>query len=152
MMLAPWKKSYDKPKQCIKKQRHHFANQVPYSQSSSSSHVWTWELDHKESWAPKNWCFPTVMLEKTLENPLESKKIKLVNPKWNQSLNIHWNNWFWSWSSNIWPPDVKRWLTEKDPDARNDCVQEKKGQQRMRWLDGITDSTDMNLNKLQEIV
>ena len=84
-MLARWKKSYDKPKQCIKKPRHHFANQVLYSQSYSSSHVRMWELDHKESLAPKNWCFPTVMLEKTLENPLESKMIKLVNPKWTQS-------------------------------------------------------------------
>ena len=83
--LAPWKKSYDKPKQCIEKQKHHFANKGPSSQSYgfSSSHVWIWELDNKESWVPKNWCFQTVMLEKTLESPLDSKEIKPVNPKGN---------------------------------------------------------------------
>ena len=74
-MLAPWKKSYDKPRQHTKKQRHYFTNKGPYSQSYgfSSSHVWKWELDHKESWAPKNWCFWTMVLEKTLESPLEDK-------------------------------------------------------------------------------
>ena len=85
--LAPWKKSYDKPRQHIKKQRHYFANKGPYSQSYgfSSSHVWIWELDYKESWAPKNWCFWTVVLEKTLESPLDCKKIKPINLKGNQS-------------------------------------------------------------------
>ena len=84
-MLAPWKNSYDKPRQCIKKQRHHFANKGPYSQSYSfsSSHAWLWELDHKEGWAPKNWSFWTVVLEKTLESPLDCK-IKPVNPKGDQ--------------------------------------------------------------------
>ena len=79
-------KNYDKPRQCIKKQRHHFADKGPYSQSCgfSSSHVWMWELDHEEGWAPKNWCFWTVVLEKTLESPLNSKEIKPVNPKGNQ--------------------------------------------------------------------
>ena len=79
-------KSYDQPRQSIKKQRHHFANKSPSSQSygSFSGHVWMWELDHKESWAPKNWCFWTVVLEKTLDSPLDSK-IKPVNPKENQS-------------------------------------------------------------------
>ena len=69
-MLAPWKKSYDKPMQHIKKQRHHFADKGPYNQSFgfSSSHIWVWELDHKEGWVPKNWCFWTLMLEKTLES------------------------------------------------------------------------------------
>ena len=78
-MLAPWKKSYDKPRQCIKKQKHHFANKGLYGQSYgfSSSQVWMWELDHKEGWAPlKNWCFQTVLLEKTLESPLDCKEIK----------------------------------------------------------------------------
>ena len=76
--LAPWKKSSDQPRQYIKKQRHYFANKDPYSQSYgfSSSHVWMWELDYKESWAPKNWCFWTVVLEKTLESPLDRKEIK----------------------------------------------------------------------------
>ena len=86
-MLAPWKKSYEKPRQCIKKQRCYFANKVLYSQSYgfSSSHVWMWELDHKEGWASKNWCFLTMVLEKILESPLDCKEIKPVNPKGNQS-------------------------------------------------------------------
>ena len=81
------KKSYDKPRQHIKKKRHHFADIGPSSQSSgsSSSHVWVWELDYKESWVPKNRCFWTVVLEKTLESPLDNKKIKCVHPKGNKS-------------------------------------------------------------------
>ena len=84
--IAPWKKSYDKPRQHIIKQRHYFANKGPSSQSYgfSSSHVQMWELDHKEGWVPKNWCFQTVVLEKTLESSLDSKEIKPVNPKGNQ--------------------------------------------------------------------
>ena len=82
---APWKKSYGKPRQCIKKQRHYFSDKGPSSQSCgfSSCHIWLWELDHKESWALKNWCFLTVVLEKTLESPLDCKEIKPVNPKGN---------------------------------------------------------------------
>ena len=85
-MLAPCKKSYDQPRQHIKKQRYYFADKVPYSQSYcfSSSHVWMWESDHKESWAPKNWCFWTVVLE-TLESPLDCKEIQPVHSKGNQS-------------------------------------------------------------------
>ena len=81
--LAPWKKSYDHPRQHIKKQRHYFANKRPSSQGYgfSSGHVWMWELDYKESWAPKNWCFWTVVLEKTLESPLDCKEIQPVHPK-----------------------------------------------------------------------
>ena len=92
---APWKKSYDKPRRHIKKQRHDFANKGLYSQSYgfSSSHVWMWELDYKESWALKNWCFWTVVLEKTLESPLDIKEIQSV-------LNIHWKDWCCSWNSN----------------------------------------------------
>ena len=84
---APSKKGYDQPRQCIIKQRHYFANKGPYSQSYgfSSSHVWIWELNHKEGWEPKNWCFWTVVLEKTLESPLDSKEIQPVHPKGNQS-------------------------------------------------------------------
>ena len=87
-MLAPWKKSYGKPRQHIKKQKHYFADKGPYSQSYgfSSSHVWMWELDHKEGWVPKNWCFQTVVLEKILESSLDGKEVKPVNPKGNQSL------------------------------------------------------------------
>ena len=84
--LAPWKESYDKPGQCIKKQRHHFTDKglCNQSYSFSSSLVRMWELDHKEDWVPKNWCFWIVVLEKTLESPLDSKEIKPVNPKRNQ--------------------------------------------------------------------
>ena len=84
--LAPWKKSYDKPRQCIKKQRRHFANKSPSSQSYgfSSSHVQMWELDHKEGWAPKNWCFWILVLVKTLESPLRSNQsiLKEINPQY----------------------------------------------------------------------
>ena len=85
-MLTPWKKSYDKPRHHIEKQRHHFTDKGPYSQSYgfSSSHAWMWELDHKKGWAWKNWYFQTVVLEKTIESPLDCKEIKLVNPKENQ--------------------------------------------------------------------
>ena len=97
---APWKKSYDQPRQHIRKQRHYFANKRPSRQSYGfpSSHVWMWELDHKESWAPKNWCFWSVVVEKTLESPLDSMEIKPVNPK--SVLNNHWKDRCWSWNSN----------------------------------------------------
>ena len=100
--LAPSKKSYDKPRQCIKKQRHHFADKGLYSQTYgfSSSHVWMWELDHKEGWAPENWCFQTVVLEKTLEIPFDSKEIKPVNPKGNQPWTFIGRADGWRWSSN----------------------------------------------------
>ena len=86
-MLNPWKKSYNKPRQHIKKQRLDFANKGPSSQSCgfSSSHAWMWQLDHKESWVPKNWCFWTVVLEKTLESPLDCKETQPVHPKGNNS-------------------------------------------------------------------
>ena len=86
-MLTPWKESYDQPRQHIKNQRHYFANKGPSSQGYgfSSSHVWMWKLDYKESWEPKNLCFWTVLLEKTLESPLDCKEIQLVHPKGNQS-------------------------------------------------------------------
>ena len=85
-MLAPWNKSFDNPRQHIKKQRHHFADKGPYSQTYgfSSSHAWMWELDHNEGWTPKHWCFWIIVVEKTLENPLDCKEIKPVNPKGNQ--------------------------------------------------------------------
>ena len=82
-MLTPWKKSYDQPRQHVKKQRYYFANKGSPSQSYgfSSSHVWIWELYHKEGWVPKNWCFQTAVLKKTVESPLNCKEIKPVNPK-----------------------------------------------------------------------
>ena len=138
-MPAPWKKSYDKSKQHIKKQRHFFADKDPRDQSYgfSSSHVWMWELDYKKSWVLKNWCFWTVVLE----SPLDSKKIQLVHPKGNQS-------WIFIGKTDpeaeapiFWPPDVKIWLIWKDPDAGKDWRQEVKGtEDKMvgwhRWLDG----------------
>ena len=153
-MLAPWKKSYDQPRQHIKKQRQYFANKGPSSQSYgfSSSHVWIWELDYKESWAPKNWCFWTMVLEKTLESPLDCKEIKPVNPKGNQSSIFIRRTDPEAEAPISWPPDVKSQLTGKDPDAGKDWGQEEKEQQMMRWLDVITDSMDMNLSRLQELV
>ena len=125
---SPWKKSYDKPRQCIKKQRHHFADKGPYSQSCSfpSSHVQMWELDHKEGRVPKNWCFWTVVLEKTLENLLDSK-IKLVNPKGNQSWIFFGRTDAEAETPIVWPSDVKSPLFGKDPDAGKDWGLEEKG-------------------------
>ena len=127
-MLAPWKKSYDQPRQHIKKQRHYFANKGPSSQSYgfSSSNVWMWELDYKESWVPKDWCFWTVMLE-TLESPFDCKKIKPVNPKRNQSLIFIARTDAKAEASILWPPNVKNWLIGKDSDAGKDWGQEEKG-------------------------
>ena len=131
-------------RQHTEKQRHYFADKGLSSQGYgfSSSHVWMWELDHKESWALKNWCFWTVVLEKTLESPLDCKEIKPVHPKGNQ---------FWifiGWTGAeakipiIWPPDVKKWLTGKAPDAGKDWRKEEKGTSEddmvgwHHWLDG----------------
>ena len=112
----------------IKKQRHYFANKGPYSQSYgfSSSHLWVWELNHKEGWAPKNWCLLTVVLKKTLESPLFSKEIKPVNPKGNQSRIFIERTDAEAETPMLWPPDVKSWLTGKDPDAGKDWGQEGK--------------------------
>jgi len=100
--FAPWKKSYDKPRQHNKKQKYHFANNGPSSQSYgfASSHIRMWELNHKESWVPKNWCFWTLVLEKILESPLDCKETHPVHPKGNQPWIFHWKDWCWSWSSN----------------------------------------------------
>ena len=128
-MLAPWKKSYDKPRQHIKEQRHHFADKSLFSQSYgfSSSHLRMWELDHKESWAPKNWYFWTVVLEKTLESPLNSKEIQPVNPKGNQSWIFIGRTDAKAETTVLWLPDVKNWLIWKDPDAGKDWRQEEEG-------------------------
>ena len=104
-----------------------------------------WELDYKESWAPKNWCFWTVVLEKTLESPLGSKEIQPVHPKRNLSLVFVGRTDVEAETSIFWPPDVKSWLIWKDPDVGNIVGRRRKGWQRMRWLDGITDLMDMSL-------
>ena len=91
-----------------------------------SSHVWMWELDYKESWVPKNWCFWTVVLEKTLESPLDCKEIQTVHPKGNQSWIFIGRTDAEAETSVLWPPDVKNWLTGKDPDAGKDWRQEEK--------------------------
>ena len=128
-MLAPWNKSYDQSRQHIKKQRHYFANKGPSSQSYgfSSSHAWMWELDHKESWVPKIWCFWTVMLEKTLESPLDSKEIQPVHPKGNRSWIVIGRTYAEAEAPILWPPDMKSWVIGKDPDAGQDWRREEKG-------------------------
>ena len=114
----------------------------------SSSHVWIWELDHKESLAPKNWWFWTVVLEKTLESPLDCKEIKAVNPKGNQS-------WLFIGRTDaeapvLWPPDAKRWLIVKDP--RKDWRQEEKGMTENEVVGWHHQLAGMSLNKLWELV
>ena len=149
--LAPWRKSYNEPRQHVKKQRHYFANKGLPSQSYgfSSSHVQMWNLNHKEGWAPKNLCFRIVMLEKTLESLLDKKEIKPINLKGNQP-------WIFTGRSGaeaaiLWPPDAKSQLIGKDPDAGKDCKR-KRGWQRTGWLDAITDSIAMNFSNVCEIV
>ena len=140
-MLTPWK-SYDQPRQHIKKQRHYFAYKGLSSQGYdfSSSLVWMWELDYKESWALKNWCFWTVVLKKTLENPLDWKEIQPVYPKGNQS-------WIFLGRTDVeaetpifWPPDVKSWLTAKDPEIWESLKTGGEGDDR-RWDSWMTSPT-----------
>ena len=140
--LAPWKKSYDKHRQHVKKQRHHFSDKDSSSPSYvfSSSHVWMWELDHKEGWMPRNWCFQIMMLEKTLESPLDCKEIKPVKPK-------GYEPWIFIGRTDvealiIWPPDGKSQLTGKDLNAGKDWRQKEKRVAEERWLDSITDSME----------
>ena len=153
-MLAPRKKSYDKPRH-IQKLRHHFADKVPSSQiyDFSSSHVCMWELDHKEGWVLKNWGFWIVVLEKTLQSPLDSRELKPVDSKGNQP-------WIFTERADaeaealrLWPSGAKSWLTGKAPGMLGKIEgRRRRGQQRMRWLDGTTGSMNMSLSKLRELV
>ena len=132
------------PRQCIKKQRHYFANKGPSGQSCgfSSSHTWMWKLDCEESWVPKNRCFWTVVLEKTLESPLDCKEIKPVNPKGDQSWIFIGRTDAEAEAPILWSLDAKNWLIWKDPEAGKDWRQEEKGMTEYEmagwhhWLDG----------------
>ena len=127
-MLAPWKKNYDQHRQQMKKQRHYFVYKRPSSQSYgfSTSHVWMWDLDYKESWELKNWCFWTVVWRR-LERPLECKDIQPVHPKGNQSWIFIGRTDAEAETPILWPPYVKSWLIGKDLDAGKDWRQEEKG-------------------------
>ena len=119
------RKAMTDPDSTLKK-RHYFADEGQ-NYDFSSSHVWMWELDHKESWVLKNWCFWTVVLEKTLESSLDCKKIKPINPKGNQSLIFIARTDAEAEPPILWPPDVKNWVIGKDPDAGKDWRQEERG-------------------------
>ena len=152
--FAPWKKSYDQPRQHIKKQRYYFANKGPSSQryGFSSSHVWKWELDYKESWAPKNWCFWTVVLEKTLESTLDCKEIQPVHSKGNQSWIFIGRTDAEAETPILWSCDVKNWLIGKDPDTGKDWRWEEKGtteDEKVEWHHWLNWH---DLSKLWELV
>ena len=121
-MRAPWKESYDLPRQHIEKQSHSFVNKGPSSQGYGFciGHVSMWELDYKESWVPKNWCFWTVLSEKTVESPLDYKEIQPVHPKGDQSWMVMVRTDVEGETPILWPPDEKIWLIWGDPVAGKD--------------------------------
>ena len=129
-------------------------NKDPSSQSYdfSSSHVWMWKLDYKESWGPKKWYFWNAVLEKMLVSPLDGKEIQSVHPKGNQSWVLIGRTDVEAEAPILWPSEVNNWLIGRDTDAGKDWRLEGKGWQRMRWLYGITDSMGMGLSRLLELV
>ena len=154
-MLAPWKKSYVQTRPHIKKQRHCFTNNDLSSQSYSfsSSYVWMWELDHKSGWTLKNWCFWTVVLEKSFESPLDCKEIQPVNPKRNQSWIFIGKTHAKGKAPILWPPDVKNWLLRKDSDAGKVSRQEKwMAKDEMVECHHWFKFTSMSLSKLWEMM
>ena len=149
-----WKKSHDQPRQHIKKQRQYFASKGLPSQSYgfSSSHVWMWELEYLESWVPKNWCFWTVVLEKTLESPLDCKETQPVHPKRNRSWIFIGRTDTEAETQILWPPDIKNWHWKRPWCWERLKAGRQGGRLWMRCLDGITDSMDMGLGGLRVLV
>ena len=147
-MLAPWKESYDQPRQHIKKQRHYFVNKGPSSQgySFSSGHVWMWKLDYKESWSIKELMLLNCGVGEDFWESLG------WHPQGNQSWIFIERTDAEAETPILWLPVAKNWLIQKDPDAGQDWRQEEKRMKRIRWLDGITDLMDMSLNNLQKFV
>ena len=150
-MLAPWKKTYDKHRQHIRKKGHQFASKGPYRQSYdfSSNHVQMWEIIYRPSrrLIPKNWCLQIVMLEKTLESPLDCKEIKPVNSKGNQSWIFIGRTDAEAQTPILWPPDAKSLLIGKEL-MPGTIEGRRRAWQRMRWLVGIIDSMNMSFSKL----
>ena len=152
--LAYWRKSYGQPRQHIQKQRHYFVDKGPSSQGYgfSSSHVWMWELDHKESWAPKNWCFWTVVVEKALESLLDCKEIQPAHPKGNKSWIFIRRTDGEAETSILWSPDVKNLLIWKDSYVGKDWRWEEKETTEDEMVGWHPNSTVMSLSKLRELV
>ena len=138
----------------ILKSRDYFADRGPYGQSYdfSSIHIWMWELYHKESWVPKNWCFWTVVLENTLQSLLDCEEIKPVNRKGSQSWGLIGRTDAEVEAPILWPPDVKNWLIRKDPSPGKDWRQKEKGMTEDEMVGWHPDLMNMSLSRLQELV